>query len=153
MRNVKVVALELVAISLLVAPLAWSQGGNPPASTKESGQTSGYGQTAVEQIDKDAKTVRTLTGCLQQGDDADEYVLTAKDGSRWELRSERVKMASHVGHTVTISGTAGRAHAKAHEMKEEVKEEMKEHGIAKDEKEGGHLEVTKMTHVSDTCKE
>lgn len=152
MRHVKTIALELVAISLLVVPLAWSQGGNPPASTKESGQTSGYGQTAVEQTDKDAKTVRTLTGCLQKGDGANEFVLTAKDGSRWELRSESVKMAPHVGHTVTITGTAGRAHAKAHEMKEEVKGEMKEHGMAKDEKERGHLEVTKMTHVSDTCK-
>jgi hypothetical protein len=91
-------------------------------TTKESGQTSGYGQTAVGQTDKDAKTVRTLTGCLQQGDDANEFVLTAKDGSRWELRSESVKMAPHVGHTVTITGTAGCAHAKAHEMKEEVKE-------------------------------
>ena len=49
MRNVKIIALALVAISLLVVPPAWGQGGNPPASTKESGQTSGYGQTAVEQ--------------------------------------------------------------------------------------------------------
>jgi Protein of unknown function (DUF5818) len=102
--------------------------------------------------DKDAKTVRTLTGCLQKGDGANEFVLTAKDGSRWELRSERVEMAPHVGHTVTITGTAGRAHAKAHEMKEEVKGEMKEHGMAKDEKERGHLEVTKLAHVSETCK-
>jgi ketosteroid isomerase-like protein len=52
MRNVKIIALALVAISLLVVPLAWSQGGNPPASTKESGQASGYGQTAVEQTAK-----------------------------------------------------------------------------------------------------
>jgi hypothetical protein len=28
---------------------AWGQGGNPPASTKESGATSGHGYTAVEQ--------------------------------------------------------------------------------------------------------
>jgi hypothetical protein len=49
MRNVKLIALMFVAISLLIVPLAWSQGGNPPASTKESGKTSGHGQTAVEQ--------------------------------------------------------------------------------------------------------
>lgn len=29
--------------------LAWGQGGNPPASTAESGATSGHGMTAVEQ--------------------------------------------------------------------------------------------------------
>ena len=28
---------------------AWGQGGNPPASTKASGKTSGRGYTAVEQ--------------------------------------------------------------------------------------------------------
>ena len=102
--------------------------------------------------DKDSKKVRTLTGCLQKGDGANEFVLTAKDGSRWELRSESVKMAPHVGHTVTITGTAGRAHAKAHEMKEEVKGEMKEHGMTKSATEHGHLTVTKMKHVSDSCK-
>jgi hypothetical protein len=102
--------------------------------------------------DKDSKTVRKLTGCLHKGDGANEFVLNAKNGSRWELRSDSVDMAPHVGHTVTITGTAGRAHAKAHEMKEEVKGEMKEHGMAKDEKERGHLEVTKLTHVNDACK-
>lgn len=39
-----------IGIVLLAAPLsAWGQGGNPPASTKESKQTSGHGYTAVEQ--------------------------------------------------------------------------------------------------------
>ena len=101
--------------------------------------------------DKDNKA-RTLTGCLQKGDGAHEYALTAKDGSTWELRSDSVKLAPHVGHTVTITGTASRAHAKAHEMKEDAKEEMKEHGMAKSAKEHGHLDVTNLTMVSDTCR-
>jgi hypothetical protein len=42
-------AAALIAIALVSASLAWSQGGNPPASTKESGATSGHGMTAVEQ--------------------------------------------------------------------------------------------------------
>ena len=33
---------------------AWGQGGNPPASTQESGATSGHGMTAVEQTYKGA---------------------------------------------------------------------------------------------------
>jgi quercetin dioxygenase-like cupin family protein len=49
MKSVRVVGLALVASALLSASLAWSQGGNPPASTKESGKTSGHGMTAVEQ--------------------------------------------------------------------------------------------------------
>ncbi len=52
MRSVRVVALALVATASLFASLAWAQGGNPPASTKESGATSGRGGTAVEQTGK-----------------------------------------------------------------------------------------------------
>jgi ketosteroid isomerase-like protein len=48
MKNVKAVIFVLFAFSLLVAPLIWGQGANPPASTKESQNTSGRGMTAVE---------------------------------------------------------------------------------------------------------
>lgn len=106
----------------------------------------------ADDADKDSNKARTLTGCLQKGDGANEYALTAKDGSTWELRSDKVKLASHVGHTVTIIGTASRAHAKAHEMKEGVKEEAQEHGIVKDAREHGHLKVTKLKMVSGTCQ-
>jgi uncharacterized protein DUF5818 len=54
--------------------------------------------------DKDGDKARTLTGCLQKGDSANEYELTAKDGSTWELRSDGVDLAPHVGQTVTITG-------------------------------------------------
>lgn len=53
MRKVNFTVLALVAIYLLAAPLALGQGGNPPASTKESGATSGHGYTALEQTGKD----------------------------------------------------------------------------------------------------
>jgi ketosteroid isomerase-like protein len=52
MKSVRLIALVLVTLSLLVVPLAWGQGGNPPASTKESGATSGHGMTAAEQTGK-----------------------------------------------------------------------------------------------------
>lgn len=52
MRKVNVIVLAVVAISLLAAPLAVGQGGNPPASTKGSGATSGHGMTAAEQTGK-----------------------------------------------------------------------------------------------------
>lgn len=100
--------------------------------------------------DKNSEKARTLTGCLQKGDEANEYVLTASDGSTWELRSDTVDLAPHVGHTVAITGTV--SHAKAHEMKEDAKEEMKEHGMAKNAKEHGHLKATELTMVSDTCQ-
>ena len=49
MKSVKLTVLALVAISSLLVLPAWSQGGNPPASTNESGATSGHGMTAAEQ--------------------------------------------------------------------------------------------------------
>jgi Lipocalin-like domain len=49
MKNAKPIFLLLVTIWLPTVPLAWSEGGNPPASTEENGKTSGHGMTAVEQ--------------------------------------------------------------------------------------------------------
>ncbi len=70
MRKVNLIALALVAIYLLAAPLALGQGGNPPASTKESGATSGKGMTAVEQTGESGANVeqqiKSLTDQLLQ---------------------------------------------------------------------------------------
>ena len=96
------------------------------------------------------KKTRTLTGCLQKGEDANEYNLTAKDGATWEIKSDSVKLDDHVGHTVTVTGVV--AHPKEHAMKEDAKAEMKEHGMDKDAKEHGHITVTALTMVSDTCQ-
>ena len=103
------------------------------------------------------KKTRTLTGCLQKGEDANEYNLTAKDGGTWEIKSDSVKLDEHVGHTVKVTGVVPNAMAHGmkedtkEEMKEDTKEEMKEHGMDKHATEHGHLTVTDLTMVSDTC--
>jgi len=71
MKQVKLIALVLVTICLLAVPFAWSQGGNPPASTKESGATSGQGMTAAEQTGKSSggnveQQINTLTDQVVQ---------------------------------------------------------------------------------------
>jgi len=99
--------------------------------------------------DKSAE-VRTLTGCLSRGDSAHEYKLTTENGSTWELHSTKVKLSPHAGHTVTVTGKV-RA-ADLHGAKEKVKDEMKEHGMDKDSTEHGHLKVTNISMVSDSCK-
>jgi hypothetical protein len=95
------------------------------------------------------KKTRTLTGCLQKGESANEYDLTAKDGGTWEIKSDSVKLDEHVGHTVKVTGVV--PNAMAHGMKEDTKEEMKEHGMDKSATEHGHLTVTDLTMVGDTC--
>ena len=44
------------------------------------------------------KKVRTLSGCLQKGDDAKEYKLTTAKGGTWEIKSDGVALSEHVGH-------------------------------------------------------
>lgn len=93
---------------------------------------------------------RTLTGCLQKGDDADEFKLTTAKGSTWELKSNGHKLGHHVGHTVTITGVV--SNAEMHGAKEDAKAEAKEHDMDKDSTEHGHMKVTSLKMVSDTCK-
>jgi len=93
---------------------------------------------------------RTLTGCLQKGDDTNEYKLTTAKGGTWEIKSDTLSLGDHVGHTVTITGVV--SNAKMHGMKEDAKAEAKEHGMGKHSTEHGHMTVTNLTMVSDTCK-
>jgi hypothetical protein len=99
--------------------------------------------------DKGAE-VRTLTGCLSKAEGAHEYKLTTENGSTWELHSKTLKLSPHTGHTVTVTGKVRTADL--HEAKEKVKDEMKEHGMNKDATEQGHLNVTNLSMVSDSCK-
>ena len=96
--------------------------------------------------------VRTVTGCLSKGDSADEFVLTGNDGSTWEVRNSKsgVDLSKHVGHTVTATGVV--SHAKMHNMKEDSKEMAKDSGMKKESTEHGHLKVTDVQMVSDSCQ-
>lgn len=96
------------------------------------------------------KKTRTLTGCLQKADDAKEYNLTTKNGGTWEIKSDSVKLAPHVGHTMTITGVV--SNATLHGVKEDAKAEAKEHGVDKDSTEHGHMTVTNAKMVSNSCQ-
>jgi hypothetical protein len=97
-----------------------------------------------ETKDKDA-SLRTLTGCLSKGESAGEYYLVTPEGNTWEVKSKTVKLAGHLGHTVTISGRV--QHPDMHGAKEKAKE-----AVDSDAKEHGHLDATDIAMVSDSCK-
>ena len=99
---------------------------------------------------KDKADVRDVTGCLSKGDDAKEFLLTGNDGSTWEVRSSKVALSKHVGHTVTATGVV--SNATMHNMKEDAKEAAKDSGMKKTDNEHGHLKVTAVKMVSDSCK-
>ena len=67
--------------------------------------------TAQDTTKTTHKKTRTLTGCLRKGEDANEYNLTTKKGSTWELKSDSVNLGEHVGHTVKITGVVSNATA------------------------------------------
>jgi Protein of unknown function (DUF5818) len=87
-------------------------------------------------------STRTLTGCLQKGDD--EYVLTSDGGRIWELKGNNLKLDGQIGHTVTIMGVV--SDLAMHGTKVNMKGEKKGHGGY------GYMMVTKLTLVSDTCE-
>jgi len=97
------------------------------------------------------KKVRTLSGCLQKGDDANEYKLTTAAGGTWEIKSDAVKLGEHIGHTVRITGVV--SNATAHGAKEDAKAEAKEHGVGENSTEHGHLTATGLKMVSESCSQ
>ena len=99
---------------------------------------------------KEKADVRDVTGCLAKGDSAKEFLLTGNDGSTWEVRSSKVDLAEHVGHTVTATGVV--SNAAMHNMKEDAKDVAKDSGMKKDDSEHGHLKVTAVKMVSESCK-
>jgi hypothetical protein len=105
--------------------------------------------TAQDTTKTTHKKTRTLTGCLQKGDDANEYKLTTAKGATWEIKSDTVKLGDHVAHTVTITGVV--SNATLHGVKEDAKEEAKEHGMDNDSTEHGHMTVTSLKMISDSC--
>jgi hypothetical protein len=112
--------------------------------------TSIVGLAAAQDTTKTThKKTRTLTGCLQKGDDANEYKLTTAKGATWEIKSDTAKLEDHVAHTVTITGVV--SNATLHGAKEDAKAEAKEHGMDKNSTEHGHMTVTSLKMVSDSC--
>jgi hypothetical protein len=94
------------------------------------------------------KNTRTVTGCMQK--DGGEYIATAKDGSSWEVKSDSVDLAKHIGHTVTVTGAV--QNAALHGAKEDTKAEAREHGIDKNSAEHGHMTATNLKMVSSSCE-
>ena len=106
--------------------------------------------SAQDTASKPKAEVRSITGCLSKGDSADEYLLTGTDGSTWEVHSNTaVSLGKHVGHTVTLKGVV--ANAKAHNMKEDAKTAATDAGVKKTDNEHGHLKVTSLKMVSESC--
>jgi len=114
------------------------------------------GVTTVWVVAQDAEAkskdpVRTVTGCLTKTGGGNEYLLTTNDGSTWEVRANSsVDLASHVNHTVEAKGVV--KHNKMHNMKEDAKDMATDAGAKKDNSEHGHMTITDLRMISDSCQ-
>lgn len=84
---------------------------------------------------------KTVTGCLQKGDEPNEYSITDTSGKTYEMRSSDVNLADHLGHKVTVTGR----------IKGETDED-EEREAKGSKKEAGYIQVTKLTMVSTSCQ-
>ncbi len=98
--------------------------------------TSGFAQTKT-----DGQTT-TVTGCLQKGDEANEFAITGEDDKTYQLRNSEVDLSKHVGHKVTITGT----------FKAEKKEGQSAEYSQQEAKEAGTIRVATLKMRSDSCK-
>jgi hypothetical protein len=89
----------------------------------------------ARQAESKSKMV-TITGCLQNGDEANEFAITGEDGKKYELTSKQVALKDHVGHKVTVTGT----------MRRERDEDESKEGWA------GQVRVSNLKMISDSCK-
>jgi hypothetical protein len=113
---------------------------------------------AATQATHHAGAAKSLTGCLEKGDEANTFKLTnVAGGGAWELvgAPAALKMSEHVGHKVEVSGTSVSAaaaekaeHAHGMGAKKETKAEKK---MEKEEKGEHHLKVAAVKMISPTC--
>ena len=101
---------------------------------------------------KSKSDTRTITGCLSTehgSSNSKEFLLTASDGSTWEVRSDSVPLAEHVGHTVSATGVV--KNTTAHNMKEDAKDAAADAHMKKGNTEHGHMTITDVQMVSSSC--
>ena len=58
-------------------------------------------------------------------------------------------LGEHVGHTVTATGAV--SNATMHNMKEDAKDAAKDSGMKKSDAEHGHMKITDVRMVSESC--
>ena len=108
--------------------------------------------TASAAILPRAHSPGSVTGCLQKGDKPDMYKLVGKDGKTWDVMSDKISLAGHVGHTVTLTGVM--MHGDMSGMKDTSMSKMRMGDSSKMSgmsMSSGAMNVTAMTMVSATC--
>jgi len=129
-------------LALLVSLTAFAQDTTKPSY--DPAKQDNTKTAPQENQEKSASKTMAVTGCLQKGGQPDQFSITGEDGKSWDLRSTAVKLADHVGHQVTVTGSPTRE-AKAEEKKEGQVENAARKEVL------GELRVTSLKMVSQNC--
>lgn len=98
---------------------------------------------AAQDANDPGNLTRYVTGCLQQGHNANEYDLIAEN-AKWHLKSDDISLAGHVGQEVKVSGMV--SNQPYHAMKQDLKA-----AVEKNPTETGVLTVTDLDIVRNRC--
>jgi len=110
---------RILAVSAIGAALFWVAPAN--AQDKKAGEAT-----------------MSVTGCLAQGDERNEYSIKDADGKTYGLKAgSELNLKGHLGHKITVTGTP------IDEKKGKVK--------AGKVEESEHLRVSNFSMVSTTC--
>ena len=99
---------------------------------------------AAQDTSDTSKLTRYVTGCLQEGHNANEYDLIAEN-AKWHLKSDNVRLENYLGQEVKVAGVV--SNQPYHGMKEDLKA-----AVEKNPTETGALTVTNLEIVSNNCK-
>jgi hypothetical protein len=133
---------------LMFATLAFTGLTTLVCLAQEAAKQDNTKEATAQENQKPATAGTTVTGCLQKGHEPGELSITGEDGKTWDVTSKSVKLDEHVGHLVTLTGSA-RRESKAQQKAEEKKEGQVEKAAGKEEY--GDLRVTDLKMVSETC--
>jgi len=84
-----------------------------------------------------------VTGCLKKSSQTGGYYVADQNGRTWELTSQKVDLAKHVFHTVSVSG-----HPSTGSKTQEGKSEQ---GQRPEDNPNFSLDVTELEMISNSC--
>lgn len=96
----------------------------------------------------------SVTGCLQKGSTPGTFTLVGKDGKSTDVTSQKVALAGHVGHMVTLTGntmtsSAGSMGGMKDSAMSKMGDSSKMGGASMNK---GGMDVTQLSMVSASCK-
>ncbi|HEV2469779.1 MAG TPA: DUF5818 domain-containing protein [Candidatus Sulfotelmatobacter sp.] len=121
----------LLFVSVLLLSLSWAVAQN--TSSQSSAASTSSGQTAHSSSGNE----KSVEGCLSESNGS--YMLTAKNGTMYQLSGDTAKLKEHVGHEVKITGAMTSNNSGM------------SNGSAMSN--GSHtIDVTSVKHISKTCQ-